>query len=108
MAKPKIYISGRITGIELHAEQLFDKAEKMLVDMGYDVVNPMKLPHEHDQEWKDFMKEDIKHLMQCDIIYMLPNYSDSRGARIELFLAGELSMTVYFEGRDFVPIVSAD
>lgn len=92
--RKKIYISGRISGIEEQAPQLFEEAESYLNNRGYEVVNPMKLPHNHDKSWESYMKEDIKALMDCDEIYMLKGWSLSRGACTEYDLALSLKMTV--------------
>lgn len=95
--KRKIYISGKITGLDLLlAKKLFDEAEEMLLKWGYDeVINPMKLDHsKHDQTWESFMLVDLKALMDCDDIYMLDNWETSRGAKLEYHLAEELGMKI--------------
>jgi hypothetical protein len=40
------------------------------------------------------MKEDIKFLLDCDFIFMLDNWQESRGAIIELNLAMNLKIKV--------------
>lgn len=93
----KIYISGKITGIEDEAFKLFEIAENKLKLHGYEVVNPMKLPHNHDKSWESYMKECIVALMSCDTIYMLSNYYMSKGAFLEIGLAKELGIMVIYE-----------
>lgn len=96
----KIYISGKITGIEAEAENLFNETEKQLIDLGYEVVNPLKLNHaSHDKSWEAYMKVDIKALCDCDSIYMLSNYKASKGALIELLLATVLKLNVIYEKK---------
>ena len=97
MKKPKIYISGKITGIEDQAPAMFERAEAMLNENGYEAVNPMKLPHQHDKSWHSFMREDIKALCDCDEIYMLENWMDSKGAIIEHTMAIYLGIKVQYE-----------
>ena len=80
----KIYISGKITGMEVEAKVLFQQAEDKLTAIGYEVVNPMKLPHEHDKEWMSYMIECLKALEPCDCIYLIDNWSHSKGAICEL------------------------
>lgn len=103
--KKRIYISGRVTGIEQEAPVLFDRAERMLAGRGWDPVNPMTLPHQHERTWAAYMREDIKALCDCDTIYMLENWRRSRGAFIEWILATVLGMKIMYEGRTplFVP-----
>lgn len=91
----KIYISGKITGIEDEARVLFEQAENELLAEGHEPVNPMKLNHEHDKRWESYMKTDIKALCDCDAIYKLPNWRDSVGATIEGFIAKLLKIPVY-------------
>ena len=93
----KMYISGRITGQPDHMER-FAKAEKHLKGRGFEVVNPTTLPHEHDKSWGEYMVEGLKALLDCDGVYMLKGWADSRGARIEKRLAQDLgSKLIYFE-----------
>jgi hypothetical protein len=93
----KIYISGKISGIENEAIELFSKAEKELNAKGYETVNPMKLNHQHDKSWHSYMKEDVKMLCECDEIFMLSNWTDSKGAIIEHTIAMYLGLKVSYE-----------
>jgi len=93
----KIYISGKISGIENEAPELFAKAQKELQTKGFETVNPMTLNHAHDKSWESYMKEDVKALCECDMIYMLSNWTDSRGAIIEHTIAVYLGLKVQYE-----------
>ena len=93
----KIYISGKISGIENEAPELFAKAERELQAKGFETVNPMKLNHQHDKSWHSYMKEDVKALCECDVIYMLSNWTDSKGAIIEHTIAMYLGLKVQYE-----------
>ena len=93
----KIYISGKISGIENEAPELFTKAEKELQAKGFETVNPMTLNHQHDKSWHSCMKEDVKALCECDEIFMLSNWIDSKGAIIEHTIAMYLGLKVRYE-----------
>ena len=93
----KIYISGKISGIEDKALHLFNKAEDNLTDLGYEAINPMALNHDHDKSWHSYMKEDVKALCGCDVIYMLSNWTDSKGAIIEHTIAMYLGLEVIYQ-----------
>lgn len=100
----KIYISGKITGLqEEEAEALFSAAEKYLAEKGYDVVNPLKIKHDHDLSWVNYMKQDIKALCDCSAIFMLNNWEDSKGAKIEKQLAEDLQMQILYEPQLIKP-----
>ena len=87
-----VYISGQITGIKDY-KQKFDEAEKMLKRLGYEVINPAS----HFVEgfsWRDYMIRDIKWLMDCDLIYRLEGWEQSKGARLENQIAEDLGIKV--------------
>ena len=99
----KVYISGKITGLPIEeAKQNFKNCERWLLEDGYEVVNPMELP-EHEaiiadkelsteEQWRLHMKADIKAMMDCDGIFVMMNYIESKGAKIEYKLAMELGL----------------
>lgn len=93
----KIYISGLISGDEKHAEKLFQQKETELLAQGFEVVNPFKLDHNHDKRWDQYLKVDIKALMDCDLIYMLNSWRMSKGAKLEHELAMKLGFGLVYE-----------
>ena len=82
----KIYISGSITG-DSNYKKIFGRIEEHLTDQGHEVVNPVTLPHDHGKTYSEYMKEDIKALLDCDKIYMIPGWNNSPGATFELQVA---------------------
>jgi len=99
--KPKIYISGKITGLEKEeAEEAFEKAEYGLRNKGWDVVNPMKIERAHDLSWESYMKNDIKALLDCDAVFMLKGWEDSRGARVENDIVRALKIMWFTQNDD--------
>lgn len=92
------YISGKISGLDYTtAEAMFKQAETDLIKYGYRVINPMSLPHEHGRSWAEFMREDLKALLNCTHIFMLSNWQDSKGAIIEHELAEDLGINIFYE-----------
>jgi len=91
----KVYICGKITNLPGYmARHYFAKVEKMLKDLGYEPINPMNLPHNHSKSWEDYMKECIAALVQCDAIYLMGNWYDSKGAILEYDIAKQLGLEV--------------
>ena len=90
MKKLKVYLSGRITGVrrETYLRQ-FAEAEKMLKEVGFQVVNPTKFlickwPWLYRLiGYRLTLSYDIWRLSRCDAFCMLPGWQLSRGARIE-------------------------
>lgn len=96
--RTKIYISGQITGLtpEEYAA-LFFAAEKRLIEQGYDVTNPLNNGVAPGEPWQEHMKADIRLLLECDAIYMLPNWELSTGATLERNIAQTLGLNVFYE-----------
>ena len=93
----RVYISGQITGIEVEARELFSNAGTYLMCKGFDVVNPMELTHTNLDCWNTCMAIDIKAMMDCSIVYMLNNWTNSKGAEIERDLAIALGFEVIYQ-----------
>lgn len=94
----KIYISGQITGLPYKAvEQRFDDAERRLQKYGYEVVNPLDNGLPRNSTWEQHMRADLKLLLDCDSIYLLKGFRDSKGAMIEYNLAKELHLEIIYQ-----------
>jgi len=94
----KIYLSGKITGLPYEeALKKFNLAENIAKTISLEVVNPMTIEHNHDLSWESYMRQGLKAMLDCDSIYMLSNWKDSKGATIERDLAIKLNLSVYYE-----------
>jgi hypothetical protein len=91
----KVYISGPISGRPNGNREEFFGASLVLVMHGHDPVNPHEIlcPVEHPT-WADYMRADLKVLLDCDAIAMLPGWWRSGGARLEWFLARVLGIKI--------------
>ena len=102
----KIYLSGGITGVKNYKKH-FDKAEKLLIKKGYEVVNPvtigekLKLPENITvkKQYGIYMKADIKALLECTHIYLLKEYHKSNGAMVECTVAVACGIHVVHDGE---------
>ena len=101
--KPRCYIAGPIAGVPDFRER-FAAAVPAVEALGYEVVNPCDIPPvDHEGECPPgydpgedasghtssacFMRSDLRALLDCDAIYMLPGWSRSRGALVEAQVA---------------------
>ena len=94
----KIYISGKISGTNLtetHAR--FAAVAKAMKRLDYEPVNPFENGLTEHDTWKAHMLKDIADLLQCKAIYMLQDWQDSKGARIEHYIATEIGMPIMYE-----------
>ena len=78
----RVFISGPIRGMPDYNVPAFMAAEKMLTDQGCAVMNPVKL---HPANPDAFSHDDYMHICKamldvCDAIYLLPGWTDSKGA----------------------------
>lgn len=80
MAKSVFYISGPITGVERYWEA-FEAAEDALVAQGHAVLNPAKLPEGMTK--KQYMQINFAQIDAADVVYFLPGWQASAGARLE-------------------------
>ena len=91
----KVYISGKITG--LSADQVaekFKRAEKQVASFGFEPVSPLNNGVAPEAPWREHMKRDIAMLLDCDGIYLLRDWGDSSGARIEFNIAKECGLDI--------------
>jgi len=95
-----IYLCGPMSGLPDFNRPSFNQAAAELRSLGYEVHNPaeVKLPDGVPETWENYMREAITALAKCDTLVYLPETSQSRGARIEYRLAGDLGFdTFYFD-----------
>ena len=90
----KIYISGPMSNLPDLNRPAFNAKAAELRALGHEVVNPAELPEIPGGEWADYMKADIKLLLDCEAIYMLDGWEDSKGVQIEYELAWSLHMKI--------------
>jgi len=89
----KVYICGKVSD-ELRAdvELKFNYAEMLLTFNNYDAVNPIALVPE-ETTWENAMNICIRAMLDCTHIYLLEDWRQSRGARIEYQLSKALKLT---------------
>jgi hypothetical protein len=90
MYRKKIYISGKITGDDNYRVK-FLKAKDRLFEAGYFPFNPAVL---EEMQWKKAMRVVVKAMLDCEGVALLPDWKDSRGAKIEARLSREVGIPV--------------
>lgn len=92
--KPKAYISGKMTGTEDYGREKFSKARQILMGKGYEVFSPSDIGYVDGWDWSEYMRYDLAEMTKCDIVYMLDDWKDSKGATIEYEVAKGLGIPV--------------
>lgn len=107
----KLYLSGPMSGIQDFNAPEFQAAARHLRELGHDIVSPV----EEDEAdgiittgmsgdlkdlpvtWADLISRDVKLIADgtFDGIIMLPNWTRSKGAKLELALALILGLSVF-------------
>ena len=112
----KIYIAGPMRGKKWFNFPDFDWAKECLMRAGWEVISPADLDREigfdvkslpPDTDWSDVSKlgfdlraaiqRDVAAIRQCDAIFMLHGWSESRGAKAEKAVAEGLGLMVFYQ-----------
>lgn len=91
----KVYISGKMTGLPDLGRRHFALTTQTLQECGNIVLNPGVLPA--GLERGDYMPICLAMIDAADTIYMLHNYEDSEGAKLELAYALYRGKRVVYE-----------
>ena len=95
-APVRCYVAGPMTGYPDLNFPLFHAAAAQLRTQGHHVVNPAEINIDPAAEWLDCMRADIKQLVDCNAILMLPGWEKSKGASLEFIVATTLGMDVFY------------
>lgn len=87
-----------MTGIPDFNAPAFHTAAASLRASGYEVINPAEMDAADPAPltWEQYLRRDIKVLVECDAIGMLTGWENSRGAKLEKHIAEALGMRVIF------------
>jgi hypothetical protein len=96
-----IYIAGKVTGEpRLDCALKFEKAENEIKAQGFEVINPLKVVNNPVEPWQSAMRKCISAMLTADAVLMLPCYTESRGALLELKIANEVGIRVLIGSKD--------
>ena len=88
-----IYIAGPMgSGF---AAAAFNAAAIELRQRGLKVYNPTDRGVVRGAEFEDYIRYDVRGLLQCESMYLLPGWKDPT-VRIEVMLAKELGMSIFY------------
>jgi hypothetical protein len=93
VCKKRIYISGCITGDDNYKAK-FMEAQNRLSEAGYTVVLNPAASVKPCGDYATELKQALRLMLMADAVALLPDWEESRGARIEARLAGEIGLPV--------------
>lgn len=90
---PTYYLAGPMSGYPEFNYPAFTAAAESLREQGLTVISPHEL-HDGDtsQHWTCYLRRDLRALLDCDEIVLLPGWEKSRGACLEVAVAEALMM----------------
>lgn len=92
----RVYVAGKVTGLpKEQVKTKFNQITSKLNGLGYQVVNPVAITNDVPS-WDDALRNDIKKMLECDELHMLPDWQESRGAQLERDIAIRLGMNVVY------------
>ena len=100
--KPRIYISGPISGHDIEERRkAFKEVQKKLEDAGWTVFNPLENGLPEDATTAEHMRRDLNELTRenkpYNAIYMMKRWTHSAGCRTEFDVATAMHLDVIFE-----------
>ena len=117
----KKYVSGKIAGLsESEMRENFERGCNLIVnEYEKKPLSPLDIPAcltedcntgnmkladgSYLHTWECYLKHDIAAmLLECDEIWLLPNWHDSQGAKFELLVAEKVGFPVYRISRDYM------
>ncbi len=97
----RVYVAGPMTGLPDFNFPAFNAVAERLSSQGMHVENPAQHGHVEGASWADYLRYDLSRLVTCSVIHLLPGWSKSRGATLELYVAFTLGLEVqYAEGAE--------
>lgn len=93
----RAYIAGPMSGLPNDNHPAFNNAAKELRLIGYKVENPAENPVPPcGGTWVGWMKLALAQLLTVDVVFFLPGWEKSKGARMEFVVASGLELEIRF------------
>lgn len=101
----KIYISLPISGKNVMTQTgIALSVAEQIRDLGHEPVNPFEPPlappeWSERQKYAYYMGRDIEKLLLCDAVYFCEGWQESRGCRVESYIAETNGLKPYHDLR---------
>lgn len=99
----KIYIAGKVSGLDRQGVlQKFEKASEELKKEGHHPFVPCVLPDYDDVPHQDYLHICYAMIDICDAVYMLSDWQQSTGARMELQYAADWKKKLLYQDSNTI------
>ncbi len=94
----RIYIGGKISGLKIEiARAKFEKAAKSFREKGHIVYNPFEFIVDETLDYYEIMEICYTYLRNADKLYLLDNWTISKGATLERNFALMRNIDIEYE-----------
>lgn len=83
----RVYVAGPMTGLPDLNFPAFNAEAARLRAEGLTVINPAEHGIVEGAEWADYLRHDLAGLVSCERIHLLPGWSKSKGANLEVLVS---------------------
>jgi hypothetical protein len=84
-----------MTGIPDNNFPAFNATAQRLRDAGHDVISPRRIQTPNGANaWADYLRADLREMLTCDTVALLPGWEASAEAHLELHVAHRLGIRV--------------
>lgn len=92
----RYYLAGPMSGMPEYNYPAFDEIAAGLRARNLEVVSPHEL-HEGElgYPWEYYIKADLRAMLECGALVLLPGWRKSRGARLECNVADNVKMFIF-------------
>lgn len=94
MPAKRLYLSGPMTGYHEANFPAFRAEANRLRALGFDVVSPAEIDIAAETDWHGAMRADLRALLTCDAIALLPGWQESAGAHLEMHVAHRVGIEI--------------
>jgi hypothetical protein len=98
-----VYVAGKMTGLPDEGREHFAAAAAMLRRHGHTVISPSELNYcmGSKRTYSQALRADLALIIAVvDAVYCLPNWNDSRGAKVERSVAEACGIVVWDDEGD--------
>lgn len=90
----RVYVAGPMTGHVDYNFPAFNAQADELRREGWHVENPADHGIVPGADWADYLRYDLGRLVTCAVIMLLPGWSKSKGATLEVHVAQRIGSTI--------------